>query len=105
TCDGDWLFLNFLNSGAVYTTACDMDGKIVWQRKICDYVTHQGFASSPVLYESLVIVSADHRGGGVVAALDRDSGELAWSVSRPKLPNYTTPAIVRAEGRTQMVLA
>ena len=104
TCDGTRLLINFLNSGAVHTTALNLDGKIRWQRKICDFVTHQGFASSPVLYESLVIVSADHRGGGVIAALNRDTGKLVWSESRPKLPNYTTPAVVQAGGRTQMVL-
>jgi outer membrane protein assembly factor BamB len=105
TGDGGRLYINFLNSGAAHTSALDLDGRILWQRRICEFVTHQGFASSPVLHQSLVIVSADHRGGGVVAALDRDSGKIAWSQSRPKLPNYTTPAVVQAGGRTQMVLA
>jgi outer membrane protein assembly factor BamB len=105
SCDGTRLFINFLNGGAVYTTALDLDGKILWQRKICDFVTHQGFASSPVLHESRVLVSADHRGGGVVTALDRDTGQIVWSVPRPSLANYTTPAVVQAGGRTQVVLA
>lgn len=105
TCDGSRLYINFLNAGAVYTTALDLNGKILWQQKICDYITHQGFGSSPVLHENLVIVSADHRGGGVIAGLNRETGKVVWSQDRPKLPNYTTPAIVQAAGRTQMVLA
>jgi outer membrane protein assembly factor BamB len=105
TCDGSQLYINFLNAGAVYTTALDLNGKILWQQKICDYITHQGFGSSPVLHENLIIVSADHRGGGVIAALNRETGKVVWSQDRPKLPNYTTPAIVQAAGRTQMVLA
>jgi outer membrane protein assembly factor BamB len=104
-CDGLRLYINFLNNGAVHTTALDLDGKILWRRRICEFVTHQGFASSPVLHQSLVIVSADHRGGGVVAALDRETGKILWSQTRPKLANYTTPAIVQAGGREQMVLA
>lgn len=104
-CDGEQLFINFLNGGAVYTTALDVNGRLLWQQKICDYVTHQGFASSPVIHESLVLVSADHRGGGVVVGLDRKTGKIVWSESRPKLPNYTTPAILKAGGRTQMVMA
>ena len=104
-CDGERLFINFLNGGAVYTTALDLHGKKLWQQKVCDYVTHQGFASSPVLHESLVLISADHRGGGVVVALDRKTGRLVWSEARPKLANYTTPAILQTGGRTQMVLA
>jgi outer membrane protein assembly factor BamB len=99
------LFINFLNGGAVHTTALDFDGEILWRRKICDYVTHQGFGSSPVIHESMVLVSADHRGGGVIAGLDRKTGRVVWSESRPKLPNYTTPSILQAGGRTQMVLA
>jgi outer membrane protein assembly factor BamB len=104
-CDGNRLYVNFLNSGAVYTSALDLQGKVLWQRKICDFVTHQGFGSSPVLNGSLVIVSADHRGGGTLAALDRDTGEIKWSQHRPPLPNYTSPAVVQASGRTQLVLA
>jgi hypothetical protein len=84
-CDGRRLFINFLNEGAVHTSALDLDGKVLWQRKVCDYVTHQGFGSSPVLYESLVLVSADHRGGGVLAGLDRATGKVVWSVERPLL--------------------
>lgn len=105
TCDGERLFINFLNGGAVHTTALDLEGKILWQRKICDYVTHQGFGSSPVIHESVVLVSADHRGGGVIAGLDRKTGRVLWSESRPKLPNYATPAVVQASGRTQMIMA
>jgi outer membrane protein assembly factor BamB len=103
-CDGSRLYINFLNSGAVYTSALDLEGKLLWQHKVCDFVTHQGFASSPVLYEALVIVSADNRGGGVIAALNRETGEQVWSQPRPKIPNYTSPAIVNAAGRTQVVL-
>jgi len=104
-CDGNRLYINFLNDGAVYTSALNLDGKLLWQHKVCDFVTHQGFGSSPVLYESLVIVSADNRGGGVIAALNRDTGDLVWSQPRPQIPNYTSPAILQAGGRTQVVLA
>ncbi|MCD6050119.1 MAG: pvadh [Verrucomicrobia bacterium] len=105
TYDGDQLFINFLNSAAVYTTALDLNGKKLWQQKICDYVIHQGFAASPVVHESLVIVAADHKGGGVVTGLDRKTGKVVWSQPRPKHHNYTTPSIVKAGGRTQMVMA
>ena len=104
-CDGERLYINFLNGGAVHTTALSLDGQLLWQRKVCDFTVHQGFGSSPLIYESLVLVSADHRGGGVVAGLNRQSGEVVWSEPRPKIPNYTSPAIVKAAGRTQIVLA
>ena len=61
--DGERLFINFLNGKAVHTTALDADGKILWQQKVCDFLVHQGFASSPMVHESLVLVSADSRAG------------------------------------------
>lgn len=104
-CDGKRVFVNFLNSGAVYTTALDVDGKQVWQTKITDYVLHQGFGSSPAIYESLVIVSADNKGGGLIAALDRANGKLVWSHERPKFPNYASPIILKADGKDQLFLS
>ncbi len=104
-CDGTQLFINFLNAGAVHTSALNLDGKVLWQQKVSDYLTHQGFASSPTIHESLVLVSADNKGGGVIAGLDRKTGRIVWSESRPKVHNYTAPSIVQASGRTQMVMA
>ena len=104
-CDGQRLFINFLNGGAVHTTALAVDGRVLWQTKICDFVTHQGFASSPFLHESLVLVSADNKGGGVIAGLDQKTGRIVWNESRPKIANYTSPAVVQAADRTQMVIA
>ncbi|MCE9565715.1 MAG: PQQ-binding-like beta-propeller repeat protein [Planctomycetes bacterium] len=104
-CDGKRVFVNFLNAGAITTTALDLDGKQVWQTKISDYVLHQGFGSSPALYGSLVIVSADNKGGGLIAALDRATGKLVWSHERPKFPNYVSPIILKADGRDQLFLS
>ena len=102
-CDGQRLFVNFLNNGAVYTTALSRDGEQLWQEKITDYVTHQGYGSSPALYESLVIVSADNKSGGAIAAFDRRSGRVVWRHKRPKMPNYASPAILRVAGQDQLV--
>ena len=67
-CDGRSLFINFLNDGVVYTTALDLNGEQLWQTEITRYVVHQGYGSSPALYQSLVLVSADNKQGGAVAA-------------------------------------
>jgi outer membrane protein assembly factor BamB len=103
--DGERVFANFLHNGAIYTTALGLDGKQFWQTKVSEFVTHQGFGSSPAVYRSLVIVSTDNKGGGVVAALDRRDGKIVWQQSRPKQPNYTSPALLNVAGREQAVLA
>jgi outer membrane protein assembly factor BamB len=103
-CDGQRVFINFLHDGAIYTTALSRDGQKCWQTKVADFVVHQGFGSSPAIYRSLVIVSADNKGGGAIAALDRATGRVVWKQERPKLPNYTSPIILSVAGREQLLL-
>ncbi|MEZ6129859.1 MAG: PQQ-binding-like beta-propeller repeat protein [Planctomycetaceae bacterium] len=102
-CDGTLLFINFLNDKAVYTTALDRTGQQVWQTKICDYVIHQGYGSSPALYEHLVIVSADNKGGGAIAGMNRATGKIEWKRDRPMLPNYASPIILNVVGKDQLL--
>lgn len=103
--DGERVFVNFLHDGAIYTTALDLKGRQLWQTKVSDFVVHQGFGSSPAVYESLVLVSTDNKAGGVVAALDRRDGTIVWRESRPHLPNYTSPVVLRVAGRDQLLVA
>lgn len=103
--DGERLFVNFLNNGAIFTTALDLNGKQLWQRRVCDFQVHQGFGSSPVVYQNIVLVSADHRGGGKMTGLDKLTGEIVWQQDRPPVANYASPGIVQAAGKVQAVLA
>ncbi len=103
--DGERLFVNFLNNGAIFTTALDLSGKQLWQRRVCDFQVHQGFGSSPVVYQNIVLVSADHRGGGKMTGLNKLTGEIVWQQDRPPVANYATPAVFTAAGKVQAVLA
>jgi outer membrane protein assembly factor BamB len=103
-CDGKRLFVNFLNGDAIYTTALDLEGKQLWQTKVSDFETHQGFGSSPMLSGPFVYVSTDSRGGGVVAALDRATGTVAWQAQRPEKANYASASVLHAAGRDQLVI-
>ena len=102
-CDGKRLFINFLHDNAVFTTALDMQGNVLWQQKITDYIVHQGYGSSPAVYGPLVVVSADNKGGGAVAGLDRATGKIVWKRERPAKPNYASPVIVHANDRDQLI--
>ncbi|MCA9134496.1 MAG: PQQ-binding-like beta-propeller repeat protein [Planctomycetales bacterium] len=103
-CDGERVFVNFPNDGALVTTALDLQGKRLWQQRISDYVIHQGYGASPALYQNLVIVSADNKGGGALAALDRRSGEIVWRRERPQKPNYPTPTLLHIDGKDQLLM-
>lgn len=101
--DGHRVFINFVTHGAVYTSALDLDGKLLWQQKVSDYVIHQGYGSSPAIYGPLVIASADNKGGGAIKAFDRVTGEPVWTVQRGALPNYASPIILRVDGKDQLL--
>ena len=103
--DGEKLFVNFVNDNALWTTALDLKGEVVWQKRISDYVLHQGYGASPAIFGSLVIVSADNKSGGVVAGLDRDTGKGMWRRDRPSKPNYASPVILKAAGRDQLIVS
>lgn len=104
-CDGERLFINFLNDEAVFTSALDRNGKKIWQTKVSDYVVHQGYGASPAIYENLVIVSADNKrkGGGAIAGLERATGDIVWKRDRPAVPNYASPAILNVDGKDQLL--
>ena len=103
--DGKQLYVNFLNAGAAHTTALSMEGKILWQTKITDYVVHQAYASSPALHEeNLLLVAADNKKSGALACLDRTDGKIIWKVGRPKKPNYASPVIYELDGRQQLIM-
>jgi outer membrane protein assembly factor BamB len=103
--DGEKLFINFMNDDALWTTALDLHGEILWQKRISDYVLHQGYGASPAIFGALVIVSADNKSGGVVVGLNRDTGKVLWKQDRPSKPNYASPIILNAAGRDQLILS
>ncbi len=103
-CDGERFFVNFLNGDFVFMTAVDRNGKKLWQTKLSNYVNHQGFGSSPLLYEDLVIGVSDNKAGGAIVAMNRASGTVVWKRDRPAKPNYPSPVILNVEGKDQLFL-
>lgn len=103
-CDGTRVFVNFLHDGAVFASALSLTGEKLWETKITDFVNHQGFGASPAVYGPLVIFTADNKGTGAIAALDRATGKFVWHHERPKVPNYTSPIILKVDGRDQLFL-
>ncbi len=103
--DGKRLYVSFVNNGAAHTTAVSLEGDIVWTTRMTDYVVHQGYGASPMVYESLLLVCADNKKAGAIFGLDRESGKVIWRVERPRIPNYTSPIVHRLGGRDQLVLS
>ncbi len=103
--DGERVFAAFFNSGAIWLTALDLRGEQVWQTRVCPFKSKFGYAPSPVTYKSLVILAADHMGGGCLAGLDRESGELVWLKKRPAVSTYSSPLVAEIAGQDQLVIS
>ncbi|HWD18985.1 MAG TPA: PQQ-binding-like beta-propeller repeat protein [Verrucomicrobiae bacterium] len=103
-CDGERVYFPSLFDNALWVTAVNLQGQIVWQKKVGDFISSNGYGSSPVLYKSLVIVVSDNVGDACLEALNRATGEVAWRVERPKLDNFCTPTLGDVCGRPQLLL-
>jgi outer membrane protein assembly factor BamB len=106
-CDGRRVYSAFVNHDALYVTATDLDGKILWQTKAGAFSSEHGYGSSPVLYKSLVIVNGDSLEGCFIAALEADTGRVAWRTPRRTTGehgSYATPVVATLAGRPQLIL-
>jgi outer membrane protein assembly factor BamB len=63
-----------------------------------------GFASSPIIHEGRVVVQCDVQKDSFLAVFDLADGRELWRTARTDVPTWSTPAIVTAAGRTQIVV-
>ena len=102
--DGERVFVSLPNNGGIWASALSLEGELLWQKQVSDYVEHQGYGASPCIYQGLVIIATDNKGGGNITAFDRKTGDVAWVHERPKLPNYPSPVVLHVCGRDQLIM-
>ena len=105
-----------------YGTACldTRTGEPVWTRRDLPCNHFRGPASSPILFENLLIMSMDGVDFQYVVALDKRTGHTVWNVNRSTNFNdldadgrpradgdlrkaYNTPVLMTIDGQTQMI--
>lgn len=109
-----------IEEGRVYVhfgtngTAC-LDSKtarVLWQRTDlnCDHM--QGPASSPFIFENILIIHVEGTDVQYVTALDKNTGKTIWKTDRPKelyqgppvwRKAYITPIIIEVNGKKQLI--
>ena len=112
-CDGRHVYTLCARAGAVWATATDLAGHIVWQTEVGPFISEWGYSSSPAIYDKLLIVNAESRGSKLeriretsfLAALNRKTGQLVWRVRRPDEYSYGSPIVATLGGRTQVVVS
>ena len=62
-----------------------------------------GPASSPIIFEDLVILQVDTHHDSFVIALDLATGQLRWKTDRDELPSWGTPTVAITPAGPQLV--
>lgn len=89
----------------------DVNGNLLWRVDLgvldagwfFDPTFQWGMTSSPVIHEGKVIVQADVRGGAFIAAFDVVNGTELWRTARDEVSSFSTPAIIRTNGVSEVV--
>lgn len=81
--------------------AYDVEGRSLWKVDLgrvdmgaYDIPTYEwGPASSPIIWNNLVIVQCDTQTDSFLLALDADTGKTVWKTEREELPSWGTPTV------------
>jgi len=116
--DGEMVVASFASAGIV---ACSMEGRRLWSADLGPQRHSWGQGSSPVIHGDLVLVYHGPGKDSALYALEKKTGQIRWKVSLPEeqpkerfdgfsgksdgmLGSFSTPLVVRAGGRDEIVL-
>ena len=95
-----------MTPGVIVVAKFSMDGEMIWIKRPSAFSSAHGFCSSPVLFDSLVIVNGDHDGDSSIMAIEQSSGEVVWKFPRVhQTRSYCTPILREFDGKTQLILS
>jgi outer membrane protein assembly factor BamB len=108
----------YVMTGVGVFKAFDFDGKELWardlQKEYGKFGLNWGYASSPLLYEDSLYVQVLHGmktdDPSYVMRINKNTGKNVWRIIRPtdaireSPDSYTTPALLKYGGRTEIVI-
>lgn len=102
--DGSFLYCNFGSRGLF---CLDLDGELRWKKNLGRMRTRRqyGEASSPALWGKSLIINWDHEGDSFLVVLDKRNGEEIWRKARDEITSWSTPIVVRVDGRPQIIVS
>src|SRR5204862_3627295 len=91
--------------------AYDVDGQFRWKVDLgrldlgaYDVPTYEwGPASSPIIWNDLVILQCDTQADSFLLALDVRTGETVWKTDRDELPSWGTPTVAMTPAGPELV--
>jgi outer membrane protein assembly factor BamB len=100
--DGTMVYAYFGPEGLY---AFDAAGNLAWKAVTPFATLGLGTGTSPVLYQNLVIIQRDEDNGdhSTLVAYDKKTGKEVWNTKRSIEIAWSTPVLVQAGGRTELV--
>ncbi len=106
--DGERLFGCFYHHDAIHLVTLDLEGKLLRSQSLGYFkpkMFEYGYAPSPCLYQSYVIVAAEFDGDSFLVAVDRETGKEVWRTERPKSISFSSPVVANVAGRDQLLIS
>jgi len=105
--DRQRIYANWASTNENTVLALDHSGTEVWRRNLGPYKSQHGPASSPVVFEDLVVVNNDQDGPSSLVALDAKTGQTRWQVPRrADRAAYSTPCVYQSgAGSAELVFS
>jgi len=91
--------------------AYDFDGALRWKVDLgrvdmgaYDIPSYEwGPASSPIIWNGMVIVQCDTQADSFLLALNAETGETLWQTNREELPSWGTPTVVTTAAGPELI--
>jgi len=82
-----------------------VDGEHLWSRDLGQFDGPWGTAASPIFYGDVVIQNCDSESKEAsLMAVDAKTGETVWSTPRQNVRGWSTPVVIRAGEREELIL-
>ncbi len=102
-CNGSQVFSFFGSYGLL---CYDLDGKLLWERRMGPFQDEFGACSSPILVDGLIILNEDHDLDSFLIAMDQRTGETVWKVPREDATrSYSSPVVLERNSKKEILVA
>lgn len=91
--------------------AWDLNGKLLWKNDLgvvsvgwfYDSSYEWGYSASPIIHEDMVILQVDRHKEPFIAGYSLANGKEVWRTARENLPSYSSPSLLTANGKTELI--
>jgi len=82
----------------------NVDGELLWSKDLGEFAGPWGTGASPIMVGDLVVQNCDADNAAFLVAFDKHSGKEVWRTGRPVVRGWSTPVLIEAAGRKELVM-